>query len=59
VKSFEKHFRTKIDCKILVKLNTVFNFANILQAAFAPKLFNQKITKPNYKWRKAAQNTFT
>jgi len=33
--------------KMLVKYTTVVNFTNILQAAFAPIFFSQKITKPN------------
>ncbi len=36
----------------------VVNFTNILQGALAPIFFFQKITKPNCKWWKAAQNTF-
>jgi len=35
-------------CKILMKLTPVVNFINILQAAFAPIFFFQKITKPEY-----------
>jgi len=33
--------------KMFVKLTPVVNFTNILQAAFAPILLCQKITKPN------------
>jgi hypothetical protein len=36
----------------------VVNFINILQAAFAPIFFSQKITKPNCNKRKAVQSTF-
>jgi len=39
-----------------VKLET--NTPNISQAAFEPIFFRQKVTKSNYKRRKASQSTF-
>jgi len=41
-----------------VKLMPEVNFTHILRAAYAAIFFSQKITKPNCKWRKAAQKTF-
>ena len=43
---------------MLVKMTTVVNFANILQAAYALIPFCQKIKYPTSKHIKAAQNTF-
>jgi hypothetical protein len=37
----------KAACRMLVKLTHVFNFINILQAAFAPIFLGQKNLKPN------------
>jgi len=34
------------------------NFTNILQTAFAQIFFQQKITKPNCKWKKVSKNNF-
>ncbi len=41
--------------KMLVKLTTVVNFPNVLQPAFAPISFYQKITKPNCKQKETAK----
>jgi len=41
-----------------MKLTPAVNFTNILQAAFGPISLQQKITNPNCKHMKAAQNTF-
>jgi hypothetical protein len=46
------------EVSVVDKAQSVVNFTDNLQAAFAPILFQQKITKPNYKHRKAAQNKF-
>ncbi len=40
-----------------MKLTPAVNFTNILQAAFVPIFLQQKITNPNCKHTKAAQNT--
>jgi len=48
----------KAFCKMLVKVTTGVNFINILQAAFAPIFFFQKIIKPICNYRKAVQSTF-
>jgi len=39
-------------------MKLVVNLINILRAAFAQIFFCQKITKPNYNWRKAARSNF-
>jgi hypothetical protein len=43
--------------KMLIKLKSVVNFTNILQTAFVPVFFCQKITKPNFNYRIATQKT--
>ncbi len=40
--------------QVVAAAATVVNFINILQAAFVPLFFCQKITKPNCNKRKAA-----
>jgi len=40
---------------MLVKLTPVVNFINILQAAFEPIFFRQKVIKPNCNWTKASK----
>jgi len=44
--------------KTLMKWTPVLNFINILQAAFAPIFFCQKITKPNCNITKDSKSTF-
>jgi len=44
--------------KMLMKLTPSVNFIIILQADFVPIFLPQKITKPNCKKRKTAQNSF-
>jgi len=41
-----------------MKLTPVVNFIYILQAAFVQVSFHQKVTKPNYKYRKDVLSTF-
>jgi len=43
---------------MLVKLKSVLNIFNFLQAAFAPIFFWQKNIKPNCNQAKATQSTF-
>jgi len=43
---------------MLMKLTPVFNFTNILQAAFAPIFLCRKVTKPNCYLREASKSTF-
>jgi len=47
----------KADYKMLMKLTPVVNLINILQAAFVPIFWRQKIRKPNCNKRKALKNT--
>ena len=46
------------DNSYTAEVERTINCANILQAAFVPISFRQKITNPNCKHIKAAQNTF-
>ncbi len=44
---FGEYFGKKANCQMLLKLKAVVNFTIILQAEFALKFSQQKITKPN------------
>ena len=46
---------TKAAHKMLVKLTIVFNFIDVLRAAFLPISFHQKVTNTNYKYCKLVE----
>ena len=53
----EKNYREILRIIKYVTSKLVVNFTNILRVAFATIFLHQKITNPNCKYRKAAQNT--